>query len=236
MQAALGAFYGACDVVLSPSAASDARLGELGVAPGQDRPLRPRRRRRALRPAQREPGRFGGPADRVHVLYAGRQTIEKGVDLLADAFLAARERDPRLHLLLAGGGPEEGRLRERLGDAATFLGWLDGDELADRPTRAPTCCCSAPRPTRSARCCSRRRPPACRWWRSGRRPGGADPLRALRRALPARRRRDRRRRRPPRRRLGRPATGWRAAASPRSATGRGTRRWADSRRAGAARS
>ena len=62
--------------------------------------------------------------------YAGRQTIEKGVDLLADSFLAARARDPRLHLLLAGGGPEEARLRSRLGDAATFLGWLDGDELA----------------------------------------------------------------------------------------------------------
>jgi glycosyltransferase involved in cell wall biosynthesis len=32
--------------------------------------------------------------------------------------------------VLAGGGPEEGYLRERLGDHATFLGWLSGDELA----------------------------------------------------------------------------------------------------------
>ena len=43
----------------------------------------------------------------MNVLYAGRLTREKGVDLLADAFLAARARDPRLHLVLAGGGPEE---------------------------------------------------------------------------------------------------------------------------------
>ena len=64
------------------------------------------------------------------MLYAGRLTREKGVDLLADAFLAARARDPRLHLVLAGGGPEEARLRARLGRAATFLGWLDGDALA----------------------------------------------------------------------------------------------------------
>jgi len=64
------------------------------------------------------------------VLYAGRLTVEKGVDLLVDSFVAARERDPRLRLLLAGGGPEETALRERLGDAATFLGWLEGDELA----------------------------------------------------------------------------------------------------------
>ena len=66
----------------------------------------------------------------VNVLYAGRLTHEKGADLLADAFLAARERDPRLHLVLAGGGPEEESLRERLGVDATFLGWLEGDELA----------------------------------------------------------------------------------------------------------
>ena len=32
--------------------------------------------------------------------------------------------------MIAGGGPEEPALREKLGDRATFLGWLDGDELA----------------------------------------------------------------------------------------------------------
>jgi glycosyltransferase involved in cell wall biosynthesis len=66
----------------------------------------------------------------VNVLYAGRLTHEKGIDLLAHAFEAARRRDPRLHLVLAGGGPEEERLRERLGSDATFLGWLAGEQLA----------------------------------------------------------------------------------------------------------
>ncbi|MBV9414599.1 MAG: glycosyltransferase, partial [Solirubrobacterales bacterium] len=66
----------------------------------------------------------------INVLYAGRLSKEKGVDLLADAFLEAHRRDPRLRLVLAGGGPEETLLRERLGDLATFLGWLTGDELA----------------------------------------------------------------------------------------------------------
>ena len=64
------------------------------------------------------------------MLYAGRLSVEKGVDLLADAFLAARGRDPALHLVIAGGGPDEARLRMRVGEAATFLGWLEGDELA----------------------------------------------------------------------------------------------------------
>jgi glycosyltransferase involved in cell wall biosynthesis/predicted metal-dependent phosphoesterase TrpH len=127
VEAALGAFYGACDVVLSPSTAADGRLRELGVAAQRigrwDRGV--------------DLGRFDaakrdrGPAvDRVEVLYAGRLTVEKGADLLADSFLAARARDRRLHLLLAGAGPEQEALRERLGDAATFLGRLDGDDLA----------------------------------------------------------------------------------------------------------
>ena len=128
MQLALGAFYGQCSVVLSPSAAADATLGELGVEPDRigrwDRGVDVAR----FSPDKRDRSRF--PSDRVTVLYAGRLTREKGVDMLADAFLSARARDPRLHLVLAGGGPEEERLRARLGRAATFLGWLDGEELA----------------------------------------------------------------------------------------------------------
>jgi glycosyltransferase involved in cell wall biosynthesis/predicted metal-dependent phosphoesterase TrpH len=128
MQLALGAFYGRCGVVLSPSVAADASLHGLGI-PGERIARWDRGVDAALfAPARREPGRLR--ADRVNVLYAGRLAREKGADLLADAFLAARARDSRLHLVLAGGGPEEERLRARLGRAATFLGWLDGDELA----------------------------------------------------------------------------------------------------------
>jgi glycosyltransferase involved in cell wall biosynthesis len=51
--------------------------------------------------------------------------------LLADAFLLAHAREPRLHLVLAGGGPEQERLRARVGDEhTTFLGWLAGTDLA----------------------------------------------------------------------------------------------------------
>ena len=64
------------------------------------------------------------------MLYAGRLTREKGVGLLADAFLDAHERDPRLHLVVAGGGPEEAELRARLGEHLTVLGWLEGEALA----------------------------------------------------------------------------------------------------------
>ena len=128
MQLVLSAFYGQCEVVLSPSLASDARLRELGIPAERigrwDRGVDTAR----FRPQRRDAARFD-PAH-ITVLYAGRLTREKGVDLLADAFLEAHRREPRLRLALAGGGPEEDALRERLGDAATFLGWLHGDELA----------------------------------------------------------------------------------------------------------
>ncbi|MBV9819926.1 MAG: glycosyltransferase [Solirubrobacterales bacterium] len=125
--AALGSFYGSCDLVLSPSAASDERLVDLGIERDRmgrwERGVDVQRFDPALRDATALPGE-------VTVLYAGRLTREKGIELLADAFCAARRRDPRLHLCLAGGGPEEAWLRDRLGDAATFLGWLGGEDLA----------------------------------------------------------------------------------------------------------
>ncbi len=129
MAMAVAAFYGACDVVLSPSAAADGALASIGMAPERvlrwDRGVDTSR----FRPAQRDrPAR--STADPITIMYSGRITREKGIDLLADAFLLARACDPRLRLQLAGGGPEEERVRERLGESARFLGWLEGDALA----------------------------------------------------------------------------------------------------------
>ncbi len=133
MAAALGAFYGQCGHVLTPSRSADGTLTAFGVPAGRiarwDRGVDTGR----FHPSRREPLRFSPPPGeppRINVLYAGRLTQEKGVELLAEAFLEARRRQPRLHLLLAGGGPEEESLRRTVGEAATFLGWQQGDELA----------------------------------------------------------------------------------------------------------
>jgi glycosyltransferase involved in cell wall biosynthesis/predicted metal-dependent phosphoesterase TrpH len=128
MAMAVRAFYGACDIVLSPSPASDEALREIGI--GAERTSRWDRGVDTERfdPALRGQLALSG---RLNVLYAGRITREKGADLLADAFLDAHSRDPRLHLVLAGGGPEQEHLRERVGEEhTTFLGWLEGIELA----------------------------------------------------------------------------------------------------------
>ena len=125
---ALALFYAQFRLVLSPSPAADASLAGLGVTAerierwerGVDLELYGARRR--------NPDAHQGA---IRVLYAGRLTKEKGVELLAEGFLRAYERDRRLHLELAGGGPEEPWLRRRLGERATFLGWLDREQLAD---------------------------------------------------------------------------------------------------------
>jgi glycosyltransferase involved in cell wall biosynthesis/predicted metal-dependent phosphoesterase TrpH len=125
--AALGAFYQAPSRVLSPSPAADRSLLALGAEEG-----RIDRWERGVDIERFNPGKADRDAfpGEIRVLYAGRMTREKGVDLLAESFLRAQRAEPRLHLLLAGGGPEEGELRARLGERATFLGWLEGEDLA----------------------------------------------------------------------------------------------------------
>jgi glycosyltransferase involved in cell wall biosynthesis/predicted metal-dependent phosphoesterase TrpH len=127
MAMAVSAFYNACDVVLSPSGATDEALAAIGMP--AERVLRWDRGVDTSRfdPALREESLLAGETT---VLYSGRITREKGAELLIDAFLRARELQPGLHLVLAGGGPEQERVRESLGEAATFLGWLEGEELA----------------------------------------------------------------------------------------------------------
>jgi glycosyltransferase involved in cell wall biosynthesis/predicted metal-dependent phosphoesterase TrpH len=137
MDAGVRSFYGACDLVLSPSPASDAALTALGVSAERvarwDRGVDTARFDPALRELGLQELADGGdakPDGTIDVLYAGRITREKGADLLADAFLRAHARDPRLRLVLVGGGPEEQRLREHVGERACFRGWLDGEQLA----------------------------------------------------------------------------------------------------------
>ncbi len=123
----LGAFYGAPRIVLSPSPAADASLVGLGTDQARIRRWERGVDLTRFDPVKADRGAYPGE---IKVLYAGRLTREKGVELLAESFLRAHRADPRLHLLLAGGGPEEGWLRARLGEHATFLGWLGGEDLA----------------------------------------------------------------------------------------------------------
>jgi glycosyltransferase involved in cell wall biosynthesis len=78
------------------------------------------------------------PAAVVHIDAHRRATFTilhvgelAGIDLVVDAFTAAREHDPRLHLVLVGTGPDEAWLRLRLGPAATFVANPEPSQLAE---------------------------------------------------------------------------------------------------------
>lgn len=73
---------------------------------------------------------FGIPEDAVVMGYAGRMHGGKGVAQLMQAANAAMAREPRLHVLWVGNGPEEHMLHgmAEQGGAATrhhFTGWVD---------------------------------------------------------------------------------------------------------------
>lgn len=122
----LGYLYRQCRTVMSPSPASDETLEALGIP--RDRVARWGRGVDTSRFDPSKADREAFPGE-IKVLYAGRISEEKGIRLLADAFLVAAADDPRLHLLVAGGGPDEDSIRAQLGDRATFLGWLQGEDL-----------------------------------------------------------------------------------------------------------
>lgn len=113
------------DRTLAPSTASIDQLRRLGVPEvyrwgrGVDlAAFHPRHRDEALR-------RRIAPDGRLLVGYVGRLAAEKELDLLRHL-----ADDPRYALVLVGGGPDEPRLRQLLGERATFLGLLHGDDLS----------------------------------------------------------------------------------------------------------
>jgi glycosyltransferase involved in cell wall biosynthesis len=68
-----------------------------------------------------------GTENSVLFLHVGRLAAEKGVHHIIDAFRLARASLPAgaIHLVIAGGGPEENALRASAPEDVTFLGVLD---------------------------------------------------------------------------------------------------------------
>ncbi len=150
MAMAVGAFYSACDVVLSPSPASDLALTRDRDARRAGHALGPGRGHRALRPRAARPG----PAraeETIDVLYSGRITREKGAELLGDAFVPARAAIPGCAWCWPAAVPSRSACASGSARALHFLGWLSGAPSSRGRTRARTSSCSRVGRTRSAR-------------------------------------------------------------------------------------
>lgn len=75
--------------------------------------------------------RFGGSRDTLKLLYTGRISREKDLDVLADAFLAVRRQFTGVELFLAGDGPYIRELGKKiLGNGGFFCGTLEGEDFS----------------------------------------------------------------------------------------------------------
>jgi glycosyltransferase involved in cell wall biosynthesis len=82
-----------------------------------------------------------GALARINLIYEGPLDDEHHVRELAEAFMSARDHDPRLHLLVVGEGDARERLEQQLGHAATFLGELDRQQLEELIDQADLLVC-----------------------------------------------------------------------------------------------
>jgi glycosyltransferase involved in cell wall biosynthesis len=84
-------------------------------------------------PAQRDPNfweNYGASRNgQVRLLYVGRISKEKDLDVLAEAYLRLRDEGLSIQLFIVGHGPYSEALGETLPDAV-FTGYLTGKELA----------------------------------------------------------------------------------------------------------
>lgn len=83
-------------------------------------------------PTRRDPAffeKFGAKNGRVRLLYVGRVSREKDLDLLADAYRRLRKEGLSVQLCVVGHGPYSKEFSESLPEAL-FTGYLTGKELA----------------------------------------------------------------------------------------------------------
>jgi glycosyltransferase involved in cell wall biosynthesis len=126
-------FYNQLDEVLIPSCATRDQLVERGLSPEKARPL----------PRWVDTGRFSpdlrdcdlwtscGADQGTKLLYAGRVSREKNLELLVDAFIAMQEKGSSAWLVVAGDGPYRQETERRLlGYNAIFTGFLSQADLA----------------------------------------------------------------------------------------------------------
>ncbi|CAI09301.1 glycosyltransferase [Aromatoleum aromaticum] len=119
------------DAVIVPSTAMQQRLQQYGVtAPTHTLPTGvPFERLAAGAPGEFR-RRCGIPSDRPVALYVGRVAHEKNIGFLLDAMHHTLARRPDLLLMIAGEGPVERELRDRvrregLGESVLFVGYLE---------------------------------------------------------------------------------------------------------------
>ena len=122
-------FYRSCEAVFTPSRGVERELAARGLAVRFE-PLDQAVDAEAFSPDRRDAGLHHELGGEGHViLWVGRVSAEKNLELLATAYAAIREHRDDVSLVIVGDGPYRKTLEEMAPDA-TFLGFRSGKELA----------------------------------------------------------------------------------------------------------
>ncbi|WP_320172488.1 glycosyltransferase [Maridesulfovibrio sp.] len=126
-------FYNQLETVFVPSEATGDELAEKGVERHKIK-VYPRGVDINRFTPEKRNGFYSGRfkvKEAVKLLYVGRVSQEKNLDVLTEAFRTISPMRPELHLVVVGDGPYQAEMRERLaGYPVTFTGYLEGEELA----------------------------------------------------------------------------------------------------------
>jgi glycosyltransferase involved in cell wall biosynthesis len=126
-------FYNQLDEVLVPSRATRDQLLRRGLSPEKPRPLPRWVDTERFSPSHRDPDvrRRLGIGEEVALLYAGRVSREKNLEILVDSFLELEASGQPVWLVVAGDGPYRAEMEQALaGHHTTFTGFLSQEELA----------------------------------------------------------------------------------------------------------
>ena len=125
-------FYGQLDTLFVNSEQYRQSWIARGIEPSKIKILPRGLDTQLFHPTQRDPTfwqKFGANSSDVRLLYVGRISREKDLDVLAQAFEKLRNEGVPVQLSVVGHGPYSDALAKRLPDAC-FTGYLSGVELA----------------------------------------------------------------------------------------------------------
>lgn len=126
-------FYNQMEVVFVPSEATGDELVQRGVEEHKITTYPRGVDTRRFNPEKRN-GFYSGKFkvnESIKLIYVGRISLEKNLDVLTEAFATIASIRPEVHLVVVGDGPYREVMERRLsGMAVTFTGYLDGDNLA----------------------------------------------------------------------------------------------------------
>jgi glycosyltransferase involved in cell wall biosynthesis len=126
-------FYGQMEEVMVPSVGTREQLAARGLPPERMKPLPRWVDTEVYAPALRTPGFWtghGAGPDRSVLLYVGRVSREKGLEMLVDAFRKLVNDGAAIQLAIIGDGPYRQEMEASLsGYPAVFTGYLEGEQL-----------------------------------------------------------------------------------------------------------